>query len=94
MSFLGKLNYWLENGWWSRMMMVTLFWIAIDITAWSQAFASTALAIPGKDLLAVAGIIAAVSAAPLGLLTLSLNTYMNMRASKSVVINDRRKEEQ
>lgn len=74
-------------------MMVALFWIAIDITAWSQAFASTALAMPGKDMLAVAGIIAAVSAAPLGLLTLSLNTYMNMRASKPVIVADRRKEE-
>lgn len=72
------------------MMMVALFWIAIDITAWSQAFASTALAMPGKDLLAIAGIIAAVSAAPLGLLTLSLNTYMNMRATKPVVVEDRR----
>lgn len=73
--------------------MVVLFWIAISITEWSQNFATTSLAMPGKDLMAVAAIIAAVSTAPLGLLTLALNSYMNMRATKPVVIEDRRKED-
>lgn len=86
------------DGWFTRAMMIAVFWFAYDLLNWSEAFASTSLyscqsAAPGGkcDLLGVAAVIGATAAAPLGLLTLALNKYMDMRSSQPVVVTDRRK---
>lgn len=83
----------LDNGLFSRLLVGVQIWLAWDLLSWSQAFASTALAIPSKpDLLGVAATVGAVAAAPLGLVTLAVNKYQEVRATKPIVMQDRRAE--
>lgn len=89
MNFLTWLGKRLDDGWFSRLMMVGIGAFAWDLLAWSEAFASTALATKA-DLVGTAATVAAVAAAPLGLLTLALNKYMDMRAVQPKIIPDRR----
>lgn len=85
-TWLGKQ---LDAGWFSRLMMIGIGLFAWELLAWSEAFASTALSTKA-DLMGAAATIAATAAAPLGLLTLALNKYMDLRAAQPVVIADRR----
>ena len=90
MNFLTWLGKKLDEGWFSRLMMVGIGYFAWDVLSWSEAFASTALATK-SDLMGTAAVLAATSAAPLGLLTLALNKYLEMRAAQPRII-DRRKD--
>ena len=89
MKFISAIGKALDEGWFSRILVAVQIWFAWDLLVWSQAFASTALATKA-DLVGAAGVVAATSAAPLGLITLSINSYMNLRASQPKVIADRR----
>jgi hypothetical protein len=89
MNLLARIAKQLDAGWFSRILIGAQIWLAWDLLVWSQAFASTALA-AGKDLTGAAGVIAATAAAPLGLVTLAINSYMQTRATRPVVIADRR----
>ena len=68
----------LDAGWFSRILVAVQIWFAWDLLVWSEAFASTALA-TGKDLMGAAAVIGATAAAPLGLITLAINKYMEFR---------------
>lgn len=76
-------------------LLVGMFYFAWNLTYWAESFASTALyqLAQGKTIewMGIAATIGAVAAAPIGLMTLLLNKYMDMRASQPVVIQDRRK---
>lgn len=92
MNPLAWIGRQLDAGWFSRILVAVQIWFAFDLMTWSQAFASTALA-TGKDLTGAAGVIAATAAAPLGLVTLAVNKYMELRSVRPVVIKDRRRNE-
>lgn len=92
MNLLGRIGQQLDAGWFSRILVAIQIWFAWDLLLWSKAFASTALA-NGADLTGAAANVAAVAAAPLGLVTLAVNKYMEMRGPKSYVITGRRKED-
>ena len=68
----------LDQGWFSRGLLVTQFVLAFQIATWSWAFASTALAM-GRDLMGVAATIAAVAAAPQAILMFASNNYVTSR---------------
>ena len=89
MNLIAWLNKQLDAGWFSRILVLSQFWLAFWLVDWSMAFASTALAamVQGPpdgarrviDLLSVAATITAVAAVPQGLLMLATNAYMQMR---------------
>jgi hypothetical protein len=79
----------LDAGWFSRILVGVQIWLAWDLLVWSQAFASTALA-TSKDLMGAAATVGAVAAAPLGLVTLAVNKYMELRSTRPLVLQDRR----
>lgn len=68
----------LDQGWFSRGLLVVQFVLAFQITTWSWAFASTALAMK-VDLMGVAATIAAVAAAPQAILMFAANNYVTSR---------------
>ena len=88
-AFLSAVSAILDDGWFSRILVFFQFWFCYFIVDWSMAYASTSLA-TGKDLLATAAVIGAVSGVPQGLLMMAPNAYMQMRAQKPVKIVDRR----
>ena len=91
MSFLRSINKALEDGWFSRIILVSIGWFAWRVLDWSMAYAGTVLTMEGpKDLIGAAGVISAVGLGPLGILTLGLNKYMEMRSQQPRVIVDRR----
>lgn len=79
----------LDDGWFSRILVVAQFVFVYWLLDWSMAFASTALATK-SDLMGAAANIGAVAAVPQALLMLATNAYMQMRQQKPVVIADRR----
>jgi hypothetical protein len=79
----------LDNGWFSRLVLISQFWFVYKTLDWSWAFASTALAIKA-DLMGTAAVIGAVGAIPQALLMLATKAYMDMRAQQPRVIEDRR----
>lgn len=79
----------LDNGWFSRILLMAQFWFVYWILDWSMAFASTALSTKA-DLLGAAANIGAVAAIPQALLMLATSKYMEMRAAQPVVVSDRR----
>lgn len=87
LSWLGRQ---LDNGWFSRILVMAQFWFVYWILDWSMAFASTALATK-TELIGTAATIGAVAAIPQALLMLATNKYMEMRAQQPVAIADRRK---
>ncbi len=92
MNPLKTLGKWLEDGWWTRGLLVFQCWFCYFIVDWSMAFASTALATKA-DLLGAAANIGAVAAIPQALLMLATNKYVEMRAAQPRIIEDRRKAE-
>lgn len=68
----------LDNGWIRVALLGAVLWIALDLTRWATAFASTALATKA-DLMGAAAVVGAVSAAPIAILTLLLTKYMEFR---------------
>lgn len=92
-NLIKQIGTWLDAGWFSRILVAAQFWFAWDLLTWSKAFASTALA-TGRDLMGTGATVAAVAAAPLGLITLALSKYLEMRGPKSFVITGRRKTDQ
>jgi hypothetical protein len=76
------IGRWLDEGWFSRLLVIAQFWFVYWIVDWSMAFASTALAMK-SDLLGAAANIGAVAAVPQALLMLATNAYMQMRGKKS-----------
>ena len=84
-SWIGRQ---LDNGWFSRFLLLAQFWFVYWILDWSMSFASTALATK-SDLMGAAATIGAVAAVPQALLMMATNKYMEMR-QQSVVIKDRR----
>lgn len=71
-------NKFLGLAWFRRSLVVTILVFTYWLTDWAARFA--ALALDQKaDLVGTAGIIAAVSAVPLGLLTLLSNNYIEKR---------------
>ena len=91
MKWLSELGRALDNGLFSRILVGVQIWFAWDLLVWSEAFASTALSTKA-DLVGAAGVVAATAAAPLGLVTLAVNKYLEMRAAQPRVVTDRRKE--
>ena len=79
----------LDAGWWARLMVAFQFWFCYFIVDWSMAFGSTALSTKA-DLLGAAAVIGAVAAIPQALLMMATNKYMEMRATKPLVVTDRR----
>ena len=73
------LEYRLNQGWVSRILLAAQFYLAYVMTDWAMAFGSTALSM-GKDLIGAAAVIAAVAAAPQALLMMATNAYMAMRS--------------
>lgn len=91
MTLLRTIGKWLDDGWFSRLLVVFQFWFCYHIVDWSMAFGSTALsAVPPRDLLGAAAVIGAVAAVPQALLLLATNKYMEMRAQQPRVIAERR----
>lgn len=72
----------LDNGWIRVVLLGAVLWIALDLTRWAMAFASTALATKA-DLMGAAAVVGAVSAAPIAILTLLLTKYMEMRNGRT-----------
>ena len=68
----------LDEGWFSRGLLLFQFWFCWYIVDWSMAYASTALATKA-DLLGAAANIGAVAAVPQALLVMATNAYMSMR---------------
>lgn len=68
----------LDSGLIRLALMGGMFYMAYTLTAWAMAFASTALAIK-SDLMGAAAVIAAVSAAPIAILTMLVNNYLKVR---------------
>ena len=91
MNPLAWLGRQLDAGWFGRALVLVQVAFAWNLLTWSEAFASTALATKA-DLVGTAGVIAATAAAPLGLITLAINKYLEMRANQPVVMKDRRRE--
>lgn len=79
----------LDDGWFSRILVIAQFVFVYWILDWSMAFASTALATK-SDLMGSAANIGAVAAVPQALLMLATNAYMQMRSTQPKVIEDRR----
>jgi hypothetical protein len=94
---LGQLGEILDFGVIRLLMLCGMGYFAWNLTEWSEAFASTAMyqLAQGKPVewMGIAATIGAVAAAPVGLLTLLLSKYMEMRATQPVMIKDRRKED-
>lgn len=91
MGFLRAIGKWLDDGWFSRLLLVFQFWFCYFVVDWSMAFASTALsAVPTRDLLGAAAVIGGVAAIPQALLMLATNKYVEMRALQPRVVVDRR----
>lgn len=88
-GFLRKIEKMLDDGWFSRLLLVAQFWFVYWILDWSMAFASTALATKA-DLVGASANIAAVAAIPQALLMLATNKYMEMRSQQPKIIEDRR----
>ena len=72
---------WLDDGWFSRILVVAQFYFVWWLLDWSMSFASTALATKA-DLLGAAANIAAVAAVPQALLMLATSRYMEMRGQQ------------
>lgn len=89
LAWLGKQ---LDNGWFSRLLVVAQFWLAFSQTLWAQSFMSTALAL-GRDLMGASAGVAAVYLGPQALLFAATKFYMDARAAQPVVISDRRKKD-
>ncbi|MGE0358655.1 MAG: hypothetical protein AB7P08_17265 [Burkholderiales bacterium] len=97
LAWLGKQ---LDDGWFSRALVVAQFYIAWNATSWAQSYASTALAAivqgaaDGKsvaiDLTALSLNIGAVFLGPQALLFAATKFYMDARATQPRVIADRR----
>lgn len=66
------------SDWLTEALVVAVIALAVKLTAWSAQYADTAL-VAKADLMGVAAVIAAVAAAPLGILTLLLNKYSEIR---------------
>lgn len=79
----------LDDGWFSRILVVAQFWFVYWLIDWSMAIGSTAVA-AGRDLLGTAAVIGAVGAIPQALLMLATKGYMEMRATQPRVLEDRR----
>ena len=84
------LARWLDDGWFSRILVAAQFAFVYWILDWSMAFASTALATK-SDLMGSAANIGAVAAVPQALLMLATNAYMQMREKQPRMVEDRRK---
>jgi len=89
MNLLRAIGRLLDDGWFSRILVIAQFVFVYWILDWSMAFASTALAMK-VDLVGASANIAAVAAVPQALLMLATNAYMQMRQQKPTVIADRR----
>ena len=68
----------LDNGWIRVSLLGGMFYVAIDLTFWAKAFASTALATKA-DLMGAAAMIGAVASAPIAILTLLVTKYLEFR---------------
>ena len=78
-SFLATFSKELLNSGAIRLALVGgIFFLTWELTAWSMAFGSTALAMKA-DLTGASLVIAASAAAPVGLLTLLANKYLETR---------------
>lgn len=64
--------------WFRRSLVIAILVFTFSLTGWAARFAQEALN-QKADLVGTAGIIAAVAAAPLGLLTLMFNNYVEKR---------------
>jgi len=91
MKFISTIAKKLDEGWFSRLLLLAQFAFVYMILDWSWAFASTALATKA-DLMGTAAVIGAVAAIPQALLMMATNAYMQMRQHRPVVVSDRRKE--
>ena len=80
-AIVSTLGKWLDDGWFSRILVVAQFYFVYWMLDWSMAFASTALATK-TDLMSTAASIAAVAAVPQALLMLATSRYMEMRAQQ------------
>lgn len=78
-----KLHPALVDRFFSRGLIVAVFWMAWRFSEWSWAFAGTAIAQEKPDLTGAAAVIGAVGVLPLGLVTLAVNKYMEMRRSNA-----------
>lgn len=80
-NFVTTVGKWLDEGWFSRLLVIFQLWFVWFIVDWSMAFSSTALATKA-DLMGAAANIGAVAAIPQALLMLATNSYMQMRAQQ------------
>lgn len=84
----------MDDGWFSRSLLLLQFFFVWKTLDWSMAFASTALAgaIQGHTdiLVGAATNIGAVFVGPQALLMLATSKYMEMRAQQPRVMQDRR----
>lgn len=70
--------------WFRRGLALAVLVFTFRLTNWGAQYAMMALMGPEKvDLLGVAGVITAVAAIPLGLITLVFNKYNEMKANDS-----------
>ena len=84
----------LDEGWFSRIFLVAIYYTAWRALDWSTSYAGTVLAMDGpKDLVGCAAVITAVGGVPVVILTMGLNSYATLRAAQPRVIEDRRKPE-
>ena len=90
MNALAWITKQLDNGWFSRILLMAQFYFVWWMLDWSMSFASTALA-AGKDLMGAAANIAAVAAVPQALLMMATSQYMQMRKEHPITITDRRR---
>lgn len=67
-----------RDSWVRRIMATIIIWLTIKNTDWAMHFANLALEAKA-DLTGTAATIAAVSAVPIGFLTLLLNKYIELR---------------
>lgn len=68
----------LDNGWIRVALLGGMFYVALDLTFWAKAFASTALATKA-DMTGVSMVIASVASAPIAILTLLVTRYLEFR---------------
>lgn len=68
----------LDSGLIRACLIGGMFYLAYGLTQWAMAFGSTALAIKA-DLMGAAAVIGATSAAPIAILTLLTNKYLETR---------------
>lgn len=73
------LNKFLDSGTIRLALMCGMFYMAYELTAWAMAFGSTALYVKA-DLVGAAAVIGATASAPIAILTMLANKYLDVRS--------------